>query len=72
MTIFEKNYPVIGNLRIIIIKQGITLEELSAKSTIDVDELEKMLYNKKVIQPRETALLAKALGVDVNALFKEP
>jgi hypothetical protein len=72
MSILEKNYPVIGNLRIIMDQKSISVKALSEKSGIAVDVLEKILYNKKVIEPFETVLLAKALETDVNALFKEP
>ena len=72
MTILEKNYPVIGNLRIIMKRQDISIEGLSVKSGIASDVLEKILANKKVIEPFQTVLLAKALNIDVNALFKEP
>ena len=72
MSILEKNYPVIGNLRIIMDQKGISVKALSEKSGIAVDVLEKILYNKKVIEPFETVLLAMALETDVNTLFKEP
>ena len=72
MKILEKNYPVIGNLRIIMRKQDISVEELSKNSGIAAEDLEKILSNKKVIEPFHTILLAKALNVDVNALFQEP
>ena len=53
-------------------KQDISVEELSKNSGIAAEDLEKILSNKKVIEPFHTILLAKALNVDVNALFQEP
>ena len=72
MSITEKNYPVVGNIWIIMKKKDISLKELSEKSGITVDVLEKILYNKKVAVPFETLKIMKALKTDAVALYKEP
>ncbi|MBQ6333726.1 MAG: hypothetical protein IJI46_01470 [Erysipelotrichaceae bacterium] len=52
-------------------EKGLSDEELSTKSEITVDDLRKILYNKKVAGPFEMAMLAKALEEDMNAFFIE-
>jgi predicted transcriptional regulator len=70
MQIKEKNDPFVGNLRKIMEKKGIDAHILSDISHIPVDDLQKILYNKKVAGPKEMVLLAKALHTDMNSLFE--
>ena len=52
-------------------EREICVDELSEKSGIICNDLEKILADKKVINPYEIACIAGALGLEVNDLFRE-
>ncbi len=69
--ICERNHPVVKNIRKAMEEREICVDELSEKSGIICNDLEKILADKKVINPYEIACIAGALGLDVNDLFRE-
>ena len=70
--IADRNHPFTENLRKIIESEQISIEDLSRMSKIKVDDLIKILYNKKVVGPDDMVRLAKALKTDMNTLLKMP
>lgn len=67
--ISQKNYPFTENLLEYMKRNDVSEEELSEKSGIAIDDLRKILRNRKVVGLDEMVLLAKALQTDMNTLF---
>ncbi len=67
--ISRKNYPFTENLLEYMKRNDVSEEELSEKSGIAIDDLRKILRNRKVVGLDEMVLLAKALQTDMNTLF---
>ena len=55
--ICERNHPVVKNIRKAMEEREICIDELSEKSGIICNDLEKILADKKVINPYEIACI---------------
>ena len=69
---FKKNYPVVTNIIRLAEEKNMSVDQLSQYSGIIVEDLIKILDNRKMIRPAQIAAAALALHVDVNALFEKP
>ncbi len=60
------------NLRRLLVRRGVTLEELARRSGVDRRSIRGILDGRKRPQARTLHRLAEALGVDADELFLDP
>lgn len=77
MSIAESNFPVPNNLERIIAEKGFRKSFIAEKAGFTPMMLSDILAGRRVVRPKEIALLADALGVepadllDTSAIEKE-
>lgn len=71
MNIADSNFPVSIGIRKIIAKKGLTRAFIAAQSGFKLQELSDMLNGRRLVRVCDIPVLANALGVTIEDIFKE-
>lgn len=71
MQIAECNEPIASNIRRIITEKGLKQSVVAARANFSANAFSAMVRGRKLIKPCDVNVIARALGVSVNELYKK-
>lgn len=71
MQIAECNEPIAGNIKKIINAKGLKQSAVAERANFTPNAFSAMVKGRKLIKPCDVNIIANALGVSVNELYKE-
>ena len=71
MQIAECNEPIAGNIKRIISEKGLKQSVVAAKANFSSSAFSAMVRGRKLIKPCDVNIIAMALGVEVNDLYRK-
>ena len=71
MQIAECNEPIAGNIKRIISEKGLKQSAVATRANFSTNAFSAMVRGRKLIKPCDVNIIAHALGVSVNELYKK-
>ncbi len=71
MQIAECNEPVASNIQRIISEKGLKQSAVAVRANFTPNAFSAMVRGRKFIKPCDVNIIARALGVSVNELYKK-
>lgn len=71
MQIAECNEPIASNIQRIIFEKGLKQSAVAERANFSPSAFSAMVRGRKLIKPCDVNIIARALGVSVNELYKK-